>query len=129
MDNSEFASSNPLLQRFFLSDKEKASKEIGLRIVKAFYSAQMANSTSLNFFKARNARWIEILLWSKGSQNMREFLDYINVSDANKAWVNIDMTQQRIAAQFVGTLVESMAKSRTYVCVNAIDDGSMNVPL
>ena len=125
IDNTAFQS-QPLLQRFFLTPEEKKSKEAGLRIIKAFYSTQTANSTSLNYFKARNARWLELLLWAKGAQNMREFLDFMNVSDANRSFVNIDLTQQRIAAQFVGTLVESMAKSRTYVCVNAIDDGSMN---
>jgi hypothetical protein len=117
--------SNPILGRFFLSKEEKADKEKGKLIVKAIYNQQTNNDSSLNFFKGRNARWIMLLLWSKGSQNIKEFLDYINVSDANKAWVNIDMTQSRIAPQFVQTLVESMAKNRTYPCVNAIDDGSL----
>jgi len=38
----------------------------------------------------------------------------------------MDTTPQRLAAQFVGTLVESMAKNKTYPCVEAIDDGSMS---
>lgn len=121
----DFLNSNPVLGRFFLSREEKADKEKGKAIIKAIYNQQTNNDSSLNFFKARNARWIMLLLWSKGSQNIKEFLDYINVSDANKAWVNIDMTQSRIAPQFVQTLVESMAKSRTYPCVKAIDDGSL----
>src|SRR6185369_11467627 len=54
------------------------------------------------------------------------FLDYMNVSDANKAWSNIDMTQSRIGAEFVGTLVESMTKNRIYPCVKAIDQGSLD---
>ena len=56
---------------------------------------------------------------------MSEFLDFMNVSDANKSYINIDMTPSRIAAQFIGTLVESMSKNRTYPCVSAIDDGSV----
>lgn len=118
--------SDPLLQRLFLSPQEKADKEKGKAIVKAFYTQQINNDISLNFFKLRSARWTELLLWCKGSQKMQEFLDYMNVSDGNKAWVNIDMTPTRIAAQFVGTLIESMAKNKTYACVNAIDQDSMN---
>ena len=117
--------SDPLLNRFFLSPQEKADMTKGKEIVKAFYQRQTNNDASLNFFKLRNARWIELLLWCKGSQKMSEFLDYMNVSDANKSYVNIDMTQTRIAAQFVGVLVESMGKNQTYPCVKAIDDGSM----
>lgn len=117
--------SNPLINRFFLSPTERADKDKGKEIVKSFYKQQTSND-NLSYFKGRNARWIELLLWSKGSQPMKEFLDYISVSDGNKSYVNIDMTQQRIAAQFVGTLVESMSKNTIYPCVNAIDDGSMS---
>lgn len=117
--------SDPILNRLFLSPQEKASKETGQKIVKAFYSQQTADNGSLSFFKLRNARQIELLQWCKGSQKMAEFLDFMSVSDANKAIVPIDLTQTRIAAQFVGTLIESMAKNLTYPCVTAIDDGSV----
>lgn len=116
----------PLLERFFLSPDERADKEKGKAIMKAFYSQQTSSDSNLNFYKARNARHIMLLLWAKGSQPMNEFLDYMSVSDGNKAWVNIDMTQQRIAAQFVGTLVESMSKTKVYPCVKAVDDGSLS---
>ena len=116
---------DPLLQRFFLSPQEKADKEKGKAIVKALYSRQTSNDSNLNFFKARSARWQMLRLWAKGSQNMQEFLDYMNISDGNKAWVNIDTTPSRLAVQFLGTIVESMAKNKTYACVNAIDDGSV----
>jgi hypothetical protein len=119
--------SDPLLNRFFLSPQEKASKERGKKIVKEFYNQQTnGGGTSLNFFRQRALRWTELLLWAKGSQQMTEFLDYLNVSDANRAYVNIDMTQTRIAAQFMSTLVESMSKNKNYCCVTAIDDGSVN---
>lgn len=119
--------SDPLVNRFFLSPQEKASKERGKKIVKEFYNQQTnGGGTSLNFFRQRALRWTELLLWAKGSQQMTEFLDYLNVSDANRAYVNIDMTQTRIAAQFMGTLVESMSKNKNYCCVTAIDDGSVN---
>lgn len=117
-------SSNPLLQRFFLTPEQKADKERGKKIIKAIYAAQVSNSTDINYFTARAARWINLLLWCKGMQSMNQFLDYFSVVDGNKSWVNIDLTQTRIAAQFVGTLVESMAKNNIYPCVNAIDDGS-----
>lgn len=118
--------SDPLLQRFFLSPQERADKETGKKIVSAFYKEQTSNDSTLNFFKLRNARWIELQLWAKGSQKMSEFLDFMNVSDANKSYVNIDLTPSRIGQQFVGTLVESMAKNKTYPCVTAIDDGSVS---
>lgn len=124
-DQNPTAFSDPLLNRFFLAPNEKADKEKGKAIVKGFYNTQTTNN-GLSYFKQRNARWIELLLWAKGSQNMREFLDYMNVVDGTKAYVNIDTTQQRIAAQFVGTLVESMAKNELYPCVKAIDDGSVD---
>jgi hypothetical protein len=117
---------NPLLNRFFLSPEDKANKETGKAIVKAIYDVQTKETDSLSFFKGRNARQIQLLLWAKGSQPIQEFLDYMSVSDANKAWVNLDTTPTRIAAQFVGTLVESMAKTKTYPCVNATDDGSIS---
>lgn len=117
---------DPLLQRFFLSPEEKKNREKGKAIVKAFYKVQTSSDTSTNYFKLRNLRWQELLLWAKGSQKMAEFLDYINIDSANKAYVNIDMTQSRIAAQFMGTLIESMSKNKTYPCVNAIDDGSLS---
>lgn len=116
---------DPLLNRFFLSPEERENKENGKKIVREFYQRQ-TTSDNVNFFQKRNARWIELLLWGKGSQRMTEFLDYMNISDATKAWVNIDMTQQRIAPKFVGVLVQSMSKNTIYPCVNAIDDGSLN---
>lgn len=118
--------SDPLLQRFFLSPTDKQDKEKGKQIVKAFYVQQTNNDSSLNFFKLRNARQIELLQWCKGSQKMAEFLDFLSVSDANKAIVPVDLTQTRIAAQFMGTLIEDMAKNKTYPCVQAIDDGSID---
>lgn len=116
---------DPLLNRFFLSPQERMDKEIGKKIVVAFHKEQTSNDSSLNFFKLRNARWIELQLWRKGSQKMSEFLDFMNVSDANKSYVNIDLTPSRIAAQFTDTLIESMSKNRTYPSVRAIDDGSL----
>lgn len=124
--SSESLSYNPLLSRFFLTPEEKESKEKGKAIIKSFYAQTTNNDTNLNFFKARNARQIMLLLWAKGSQNTTEFLDYMSISDGNKAWVNMDLTPTRIGPQFVSTLVESMAKNNTYPCVNAIDDGSIN---
>lgn len=116
---------DPLLNRFFLSPQERMDKETGKRIVTAFHKEQTSNDSSLNFFKLRNARWIELQLWQKGSQKMSEFLDFMNVSDANKSYVNIDLTPARIAAQLIGTAIESMSKNLTYPCVSAIDDGSL----
>lgn len=117
---------DPLLTRFFLSPEEKASKEKGKAIIKAFYTTQTNANSSLNSFVRRNARWMQLLLWADGEQDMQQFLGFMNVSDANKAFTNMDMTQVRIAVQFLNTLVESMAKNKMYPCVNAIDDGSMN---
>jgi hypothetical protein len=125
-NQSQSFPSDPLLNRFFLTQSEKRDKERGKKIVKEFYQKQTNNDASLNFFRLRNLRWIELLLWCKGSQAMVEFLDYLNVESANKAYVNIDYTQSRIAAQFMGTLIESMSKNKTYPCVTAIDDGSVS---
>lgn len=124
MPETNLPSTNPLVNRFFISNQEKLDKEKGKAIVREFYRVQTTND-GLSYFKQRNARWIELLLWAKGSQNMREFLDYLNVSDSNKSFVNIDTTQQRLAAQFIGTLVTALSKSKTYPCVKAIDTFSM----
>lgn len=108
-----------------MTANEKANKENGKKMMQQFYQQQSASNDSLNFFRGRNANWIKLLLWAKGSQVMSEFLDYSNVSDGNKAWVNMDMTQQRLAPKFVQTLVESMAKTKNYACVEAIDRWSL----
>lgn len=123
--NNHLPSTDPLVNRFFLTPEEKKNKEKGKAIVKAFYN-QQTNGDTLSFFKKRNLRWQQLQLWAKGSQPMEEFLSYINVSDANKSYLNIDTEQTRIGAKFVGTLVESMSKTKTYACVNAIDDGSLS---
>jgi len=125
MDSNDLFPSDPLLNRFFLNPAEKQNKERGKKIVKDFYNKQTNNNTDTNFFRLRNARWNELLLWAKGSQKMAEFLDFMNVESANKAYVNLDYTQSRVAAQFMGTLVESLSKNKTYPCVTAIDDGSV----
>jgi len=117
---------NPLLQRFFLTPEQKKSKEKGKQIVKAFYSKQTSNATDVNYYLGRKARQEMLLLWAKGSQSQKEFLDYIGVSDADKAWVNMDLTPQRVAAWFVGVLVESMSKNKSYPSVDAVDSGSMS---
>lgn len=127
--NNHLPTTDPLVNRFFLTANEKRDKEKGKAIVKAFYNQQTASGSggdTVSFFQRRNAKWQELLMWAKGSQDVKEFLNYINVSDANKAYINLDTTQSRIAPKFVGTLVESMSKTKTYVCVNAIDDGSMS---
>lgn len=118
--------SNPLLQMYFLTPEQKADKKQGKTIAQAIYKKQTSSNDNLNFFLGRKARWTEILMWAKGSQPMQEFLNYMSVSDANKSFVSIDMTQQRIAAMFVQTLVESLAKNILYPSVSAIDDGSIN---
>jgi hypothetical protein len=123
---AEQLSYNPLLQRFFLTPEQKADKEKGKAILKSIYAFQTSNDTNLNYYKARNARWIMLLLWAKGQQNVQEFLDYMNVSDANKAWVNIDTTQSRIAPMVIGAVIEQMAKFASYPCVNAIDTWSLD---
>lgn len=122
---TKLPTTDPMINRFFLSPSEKNDKEKGKAIVKAFYSIQTTNDTSLNFFKLRNSRWVELLLWAKGSQKVQEFLSFLNISDANKAWINLDTTPTRVAAQFISVLVESMAKMKTYPYVTAIDDGSV----
>lgn len=119
-------STDILINRFFLSPADKMKKESGKQILQKFYTQQTSSNDNLNFFRGRNARFMSLLLWAKGSQDQQEFLDFSNVSDGNKAWVNMDMTQQRVAPKFVGTLVESMAKIQTYACVEAIDEWSKN---
>jgi len=118
--------SNPLLQIYFDTPEKKKDKSVGLAAAKEIYRLNTTSNSNLNFFKARVARWMELLKWAKGSQDLTQFVDYMNVSDANKAYVNIPMTQTRIAPQFIATLVQSMAKTTEYPFVNAIDDGSLS---
>lgn len=124
MESAQDLSYNPLLQRFFLTPEEKKKKEAGKKIIQAFYKLQNSDATNLNYYAGRKVRQEMLLLWSKGSQNMKEFLDYMNVADGNKSYVNMDMTPQRIAAWFVGVLVESMSKNKSYPSVEAVDNGS-----
>lgn len=126
MPNPELPSSDILTNRFFLTPDEKKKKETGRNILKAFWTSQTSSDSNINSFRGRNIKWIELLLWAKGSQAVQEFLGFMSVSDANKAYTNIDMTQSRVGVKFVGTLVESMAKNRTYDCVTCTDDGSLD---
>ena len=115
-----------LKQLAFDTPDEIAKKETGLKISEKIYLDQTGQTNNLNFFAARALRWAEIEKWVLGKQDMTQFLPYMNVSDANKAYVNIDMTPIMVLPQFVGTLVESMAKNEEYPCVDAIDDDSLS---
>jgi len=117
--------SDSLLQMNFENPKEIQKKEFGKKLITQIWARENANTTSLNFFTARNERWAYLLKWAKGSQDMTEFLDLKDVSDGNKSYSNIDLTQSRLAPKFLYTLIESMAKTREYPCVDAVDDGSI----
>jgi energy-coupling factor transporter ATP-binding protein EcfA2 len=124
--------SNPAKQEFtdilqsvsFETTQETLKKETGQKIAKRIYSAQSVEG-DLNFFKARADRWNELARWAMGKQSNKEFLSFLNVSDANKSYLNIDMSPIMVGSQFVITLVESMTKNEEYPCVTAVDDGSM----
>lgn len=113
-----------LKQLNFSSQDEILKKETGLKVADKIYSEQMGYKDNLNFFAARALRWINIMKWATGTQDMTQFLDFFNVSDGNKAYVKIDMTPIMVGPQFVATLVESMAKNEMYPCVSAVDDDS-----
>jgi hypothetical protein len=117
--------SDVLKQLAFDSPDEITKKETGKKIAEKIYSDQTGQTNNLNFFAARAIRWTEIEKWSLGKQDMQQFLPYMNVADGNKAYVQIDMTPIMIGAQFVNTLVESIAENEEYACVSAIDDDSM----
>lgn len=117
---------NDILKQIVFEDpQEIAKKETGRKIAEKIYLDQTGQTNNLNFFAARALRWAEIEKWALGKQDMQQFLPYMNVADANKAYVQIDMTPVMIGPQFVNTLVESMAKNEEYPCVSAIDDGSL----
>lgn len=123
--SSNGAFTDILLQTVFDDPQEIAKKETGLKISQRIYTEQTQGSDNLNFFSARSLKWINILKWATGTQDMTEFLSFFNVSDANKAYVKIDMSPIMIGPQFVLTLVESMSKNEEYPCVTAIDDDSI----
>lgn len=114
-----------LKQVLFSSPNEIEKKETGKKIAQKIYSDQTSSETNLNYFRARSVKWINILKWATGIQDMQEFVSFFNVSDGNKAYVKIDMTPVMIGPQFVGTLVESMAQNEEYPQVSAIDDDSV----
>ena len=113
------------LNFYFEKPEQKKDKKVGLSIAKKIYQNNY-NDDGLNFFKGRVARWSSISKWAMGMQDLTEFIDFMNVSDANKAWSRIDMTQTRIGPQFVATLVQSMAKNKLYPFVRAVDNGSVS---
>jgi hypothetical protein len=121
-DKQEFT--DPLQAINFASPDDILKNETGLKIAKRIYSAQSVES-DLNFFKARADRWNELIKWALGKQDYKEFLSFLNISDASKAYANIDMSRIMVGPQFVMTLVESMTKNDEYPCVTAVDDGSM----
>jgi len=122
-DNPPF--SDILKQISFEDPQEVATKETGKKIAEKIYLDQTGQTNNLNFFAARALRWAEIEKWVLGKQDMQQFLPYMNVSDANKSYAQIDMTPVMIMPQFVNTLVESMAKNEEYPCVSAVDSDSL----
>lgn len=124
MNNPAFPG-DAILNRVFLTPEQRRDPAEGQRILKQFWALETSKTSSVNSFRQRNLRWREVLQWTKGSQDIRELLGYMNISDADKAYLSIDTTQSRLGPQFMGTLVDSMAKVKVYACVKAIDDGSL----
>lgn len=117
--------SDPLLNVYFQTPEQKSSKETGKKISKKIWQNNYTTGDSLNFFRGRVVRWEQLKRWGYGTQDLTEFLDFMNVSDGNKAYSKIDMTPVRVGPQFVNTLVESMSKNKLYPFVSAVDDGSV----
>lgn len=117
---------NVLQQINFDNPDTLADKKTGLEIAKKIHSEQFAGSLDRNFFAGRAAHWEEVEKWSLGTQTNAEFLPFMNISDANKSLVQMDMTPIMVGAQFVGTLIESMAKNKEYPRVEAVDDDSVD---
>jgi hypothetical protein len=114
-----------LLSVNFDTQQEVLKKETGLKLAQRIYSQQNASDKDLNFYSARSERWKELDAWATGKQDTKQFLQYMNVVDATKSYLNIDTSPIMVGAQFVSTLVTSMAKNEEYPCVTAVDDGSM----
>lgn len=114
-----------LLSVNFDSQQEVLKEETGLKIAKKIYGQQSAEGNDLNFYHARSQRWKELDKWATGKQDNTQFLSYLNVTDATKAYLNIDLSPILVGAQFVSTLITSMSKNEEYPCVSAVDDGSM----
>lgn len=110
----------------FLDPQEVGKIETGLKLAKRIYLQQTGQANSLDFFTGRAAHWEELDKWSLGTQDMAQFLPFMNIVDANKSYAKIDMTPIMLGAQFVGTKVESISKTDEYPCVTAIDDDSMD---
>lgn len=132
MANTEYGSNQQppftdVLKSLHFEDPAKlAEKATGEKIAKRIYSMQSGQPNSLNFFTGRSAHWDMLDKWSLGKQDMSQFLPYMNIVDANKAYAKIDMTPIMLGAQFVGTKIESIAKNEEYPCVTAIDEDSMD---
>lgn len=116
---------NPLIQVNFDDPATVAKKETGLQLAKQIYQEQTSQNNNLNYFTARAVQQVTLEKWAKGTQDMTEFLDFMNVSDANKAYVKIDMSPIMVGPQFVGTLVSSIAQNEEYPCVTAVDPDSL----
>lgn len=118
---------NDILKQIVFDDpQEILKKETGKKIAEKIYLDQTGQTNNLNFFAARALRWAEIEKWALGKQDMQQFLPYMNIADANKAYVQMDLTPVMIGPQFVNTLVDSMAKNEEYPCVSAIDADSLS---
>jgi energy-coupling factor transporter ATP-binding protein EcfA2 len=109
----------------FESKADIQKKETGQKLAERIYGAQ-TNGTSLNFFNSRSIQWIENEKWALGKQSNKEFLQFFNVAEGEKAYLAMDMSPVMLGPQFMGTLVDSMAKNEEYPQVTAIDDGSMS---
>lgn len=124
LSSAEPPFSDILKQMIFESPEKIKEIDTGRQIAQKLYNIQTASETDLNYFRARAFKWIEVLKWATGRQEMRQFLDYFNISDGNKAYVKIDMSPNMLGVKFATTLVDFLCGNEEYPCVTAIDEQS-----
>lgn len=126
MASKPYPFSDPLMAVNFATPDQKKDKEFGRKLISRIYREQNNNNSTL-FYLGRTSKWKENWNWAYGRQPIQEFLDYMSVTDANKSYSNIDLSQDKTGPQFVETLVNAMAQNEEYAAVCAVDDGSKKV--
>lgn len=112
-----------LLAANFDDPQKRMGKEYGRKLMARIYKEQK-NESSTFYWGGRNVRMFDVWQWAMGRQDMKQFFDFVGV-DGNKAYSNVDYTQNRIGPQFLETLVNSICQTDSYPNVTAIDDESM----
>jgi hypothetical protein len=112
-----------LLQLHIDAPNKKLEKTYGLQLAKSLQGNVVASGDS--FFQKRYASWKVWRDFGRGTIDMKEFMDMMNIQ-GNKAYMNIDFRSPKIAPKFIEVMMGGFMSFSERPIVTAIDDISLD---